>query len=119
MPNNDRAALQRLDRILADENYGPKLARMTRSQERQVLALIEQNRGKEARQTILDIDSRSRQVRRTKDRVREYSRKSEAERRRLRASPSGMYVGSELYDDNDAADLDDDLFWDLYDLGMA
>lgn len=67
------AAIRRLNYILSDELYGPKLARLTGEDERRVLELIDQNRGKEARAAILEADerrrARKRQVSRTKENV--------------------------------------------------
>lgn len=53
-------AKRRLNRILADEDYGPKLARLGRRDQREVLELIEQNRGREARAAIVRLDERRR-----------------------------------------------------------
>lgn len=55
-----KAAMRRLQYILSDEEYGPKLARLRGEDERQILDLIEQNRGKEARAAILSADERRR-----------------------------------------------------------
>lgn len=70
-------AQRRLAYILSDETYGPALARLRGEDERRVLDLIEQNRGKEARRAILEADERRRErererarERRTRQRVR-------------------------------------------------
>lgn len=55
----DRNALRRLKAILEDEEYGPKLARLNRADERKVLDLIESNpggRGKAYRDEIIRLD---------------------------------------------------------------
>lgn len=49
-------AVKRLERILADEDYGPKLARMNRADEARVLDLIDRNKGREARSEITRLD---------------------------------------------------------------
>ncbi len=46
------AAERRLIRILSDEDYGPKLAQLSVDDSNYVLRLIDQNKGKEARQAI-------------------------------------------------------------------
>ena len=56
----DRNAIARLRTLLRDEDYGPKLARLRGADERRVLDLVEQNRGREARAAILDADERRR-----------------------------------------------------------
>ena len=66
----DRNALRRLRSLLADEEYGPKLARLRGADERRALDLVEANRGREARQYIQDADQRRLQ------RVREARRAS-------------------------------------------
>lgn len=68
-------AMKRLERILADEDYGPKLARLNRADERRVLDLIEQNpdgRGQAARKEILRLD----EARLSRERARRQSKKS-------------------------------------------
>ena len=59
-----RNARRRLQRILNNELYGPKLVRLNRAQERTVLDLIEAGEGKRARQAILDYDAERRAGRR-------------------------------------------------------
>lgn len=59
------AAYRRLARILADEEYGPKLARLHGDAETRVLRLIEENKGKEARKAILEEDENRRARRRS------------------------------------------------------
>lgn len=55
-----KAALRRLNYILNDEEYGPKLARLRGEEERRILALIDENKGKDARAAILEADERRR-----------------------------------------------------------
>jgi hypothetical protein len=55
------SAQRRLATILSNEDYGPKLARLRGEDERHVLSLIEQNRGKEARLAILEADEKRRE----------------------------------------------------------
>lgn len=57
----DRNARRRLQRLLDDEDYGPKLARLRGEDERRVLRLISENRGAEARAEIQAADERRRQ----------------------------------------------------------
>lgn len=57
----DRNALRRLRSLLADEDYGPKLARLRGTDERRVLDLVEAGRGREARAAIDAADQRRRQ----------------------------------------------------------
>lgn len=56
----DRNALRRLQRLLDDDEYGPKLARLRGADEQRVLQLIDENRGREARAEILAADERRR-----------------------------------------------------------
>lgn len=49
-------AMRRLERILGDEDYGPKLARLNRKNEAYILDLIDKNKGREARKEILRLD---------------------------------------------------------------
>ena len=49
-------ASRRLNRILRDEDYGPKLVRLSRTDQRQILDLIDANRGAQARREILRLD---------------------------------------------------------------
>lgn len=58
------AAVKRLERILGDEDYGPKLARLNRRDEAHVLDLIDRNKGREARKEILRLDEARRERRR-------------------------------------------------------
>ena len=60
------AEKRRLQRILNDETYGPALVRLNRAQQREVLDLISEDRGREARQRILALDEQRRAARRTK-----------------------------------------------------
>jgi hypothetical protein len=57
-------AMKRLERILSDEEYGPKLARLNRKDEAHVLDLIDRNKGREARKEILRLDTERRERRR-------------------------------------------------------
>jgi hypothetical protein len=60
----ERNALRRLQRLLDDEEYGPMLARLRGDDERRVLRLIDENRGREARAEIRAADARRREARR-------------------------------------------------------
>jgi len=59
-------AMRRLERILSDEDYGPKLARLNRQDEAHVLDLIDRNQGRKARAEILRLDEERRAKRRTR-----------------------------------------------------
>lgn len=53
-------ASRRLTRILRDEDYGPKLVRLSRADQRHILNLIDNNRGAQARREILRLDAERR-----------------------------------------------------------
>ena len=53
-------ASRRLNRILRDEDYGPKLVRLNRADQRHILDLIDDNRGAQARREILRLDAERR-----------------------------------------------------------
>lgn len=66
----DRNALRRLTRILDDDDYGPKLARLRGPDEQTALRLIDENRGAQARRHILEADQRRRTAQRAAARHR-------------------------------------------------
>lgn len=68
------AAKRRLALLLRDEEYGPKLARLRRADERQVLDLVYENRGREARAAIVDLDKGRRLKRTLGEKARSYAR---------------------------------------------
>jgi hypothetical protein len=68
------AAKRRLSAILRDEEYGPKLVRLNRADERRVLDLVYENRGREARQAIDDLDAARRRRRTLGEKARDYAR---------------------------------------------
>lgn len=73
MPDpNLPAASRRLAALLRDEEYGPKLVRLNKTDERIVLDLIYENRGREARKELLRLDENRRTTRTIRSRVREY-----------------------------------------------
>lgn len=51
---------KRLRRILLDEDYGPKLVRLNPRDQREILDLISENRGKDARRRITELDEQRR-----------------------------------------------------------
>src|SRR5882757_1004534 len=51
---------RRLATLLADEDYGPALARLNRAETAEVLRLVQENRGQQARLEILRLDARRR-----------------------------------------------------------
>jgi hypothetical protein len=50
-------ASRRLNRILRDEDYGARLVRLNRTDQRRILDLIDANRGAQARREILRLDA--------------------------------------------------------------
>lgn len=68
------AAKRRLNALLRDEEYGPKLVRLRRADERHVLELVYENRGREARQAIDDLDASRRRRRTLGEKARDYAR---------------------------------------------
>jgi hypothetical protein len=68
------AAKRRLAVLLRDEEYGPKLARLRRADERHVLDLIYENRGREARKAIEELDAGRREKRTIGGKARAYAK---------------------------------------------
>lgn len=66
------AAMRRLESILSNEEYGPKLVRLNRKDEAYILDLIDRNKGREARKEILRLDEQ----RRSNARERRQARKA-------------------------------------------
>lgn len=97
MADADSLARRRLNTILADEDYGPKLVRLSKRDQRVVLDLIQDNKGRDARRTILELDG----MRRTKNRVMRY----------IRLAPQ------ERIDDHPDEETPD--FWDMYEEEMG
>jgi hypothetical protein len=91
-------ARRRLQRILDNETYGPKLTRLNKTDQRGILNLIEQNRMPEARRRILSMDEARRERNRIRDRVRRYL-----------AKPMRQRSGSNRPLDEES------FFWRLYD----
>ena len=100
---SDRNATRRLNTILANEDFGPKLARLNRDDERKVLDLIDQNRGREARELIIELDVKRREKISTARRVREYLKLPEGRRRKGAEHPTDEST----------------LFWRIYDQRVA
>jgi len=59
-----RNELRRLQSVLDSEEYGPKLVRLNKSDQRTILDLISDNKGKEARARIVELDEQRRSKRR-------------------------------------------------------
>lgn len=96
------AAAKRLNRILADEEYGPMLVHLNKADERKVLDLLDRPKsGREARKLITQLDEDRRVDRRIRDRVRQFIRKTPIERSRERPVDETRR------------------FWQLYDRGMT
>lgn len=74
-------ASRRLNRILRDEDYGPKLVRLSRADQRTILELISENRGRQARAEILRLDEARRAHNTVRRRALRYSQLPEEERR--------------------------------------
>ncbi len=69
----DRAYKDRLRYILGDEDFGPKLARLSRKDQQTVLQLVYRNKGREARRAILDLDRARRHKATVAGRARRYA----------------------------------------------
>jgi hypothetical protein len=74
-------ASRRLSRILRDEDYGPKLVRLSRADQRRILDLIDANRGAQARREILRLDAERIARQRVRRRALQYAALPEDERR--------------------------------------
>ena len=68
------AAKRRLAALLRDEEYGPRLVRLNRTDERTVLDLIYENRGREARAKIIELDAGRRRKRTLGEKARAYAK---------------------------------------------
>jgi hypothetical protein len=68
------AAKRRLHALLRDEEYGPKLARLNRHDERVVLDLVYEGKGLEARRALNDLDAGRRRRRTLGEKARGYAR---------------------------------------------
>lgn len=102
-------AAKRLARILSNEDYGPKLARMNRRDEAYILQLIDENKGKKARSEIVRLDKERRERRRQRSRQPSYVIDKNVMRRRaadniirqVRGKPSTVKRNVEYMDDSD------------------
>ena len=74
-------ASRRLNRILRDEDYGAKLVRLSRADQRQILELIDNNRGAQARREILRLDTERRRRATVHRRALRFAHLPEDERR--------------------------------------
>jgi hypothetical protein len=74
------AAKRRLALLLRDEEYGPKLVRLNRADERRVLELVYEGDGRQARRLINDLDSGRRRRRTLGEKARDYARKPRRQR---------------------------------------
>jgi hypothetical protein len=74
-------ARRRLNRILKDEDYGPKLVRLNRRDQRHILELISDNRGAQARREILRLDAERRAHNTVRRRALRYAHQPADERR--------------------------------------
>lgn len=97
------AAKRRLNALLRDPEYGAKLARLNRRDERIVLDLVYENKGREARQAIIDLDAGRRRRRTLGEKARDYARLP----RRTR-SETWQTTRDRIPDDQEAQ------FWSLY-----
>jgi len=75
------AAERRLAALLRDEEYGPKLVRLNRTDERTILDLIDANRGREARNELDRLDWARRTHRTNRETAASYARLPKAQRK--------------------------------------
>lgn len=71
---------RRLRAFLLNEEYGPKLVRLNRTQQQEVLQLINDNRGREARKRVTELDTERRTGNRIAARARKYANLTRTER---------------------------------------
>lgn len=77
-PNQGYA--RRLRTFLSDEEYGPKLVRLNRSQQQEILQLINDNRGRDARRRVVELDEERRSENRIAARARKYAKLTKRQR---------------------------------------
>jgi hypothetical protein len=87
--------------LLRDEEYGPKLARLGRADERRILDLVYDNRGREARRELNILDAKRREKRTLGGKARAYAR----------LSPKDYADWRNAMDD---ANENQSMFWSLY-----
>lgn len=73
-------ASRRLTRILRDEDYGAKLVRLNRTEQRHILDLIDANRGAQARREIVRLDAERRARNTTRRRALKYAQRPPSDR---------------------------------------
>lgn len=71
---NLSAAQKRLNALLRDEEYGPKLVRLNRTDERVILDMIYENRGREARKELNRLDENRRAHRTMRSNANRYAK---------------------------------------------
>lgn len=86
---------------MAEPERGAQLARLNRKDEREILDLIYENRGVEARRRLTALDAQRRSVRTVRDKVRRY-----------RALPAAKRSTDRPTDESTE-------FWRLYQQGMV
>jgi len=64
---------RRLRTLLLNEDYGPKLVRLSNSDQQRVLQLVNQNKGREARALVNDLDVTRRRRNSTARRAKRYA----------------------------------------------
>ena len=64
---------RRLRSILLNEDYGPKLVRLSNADQQRVLQLVNQNKGREARTLITELDTGRRRRNSTARRAKRYA----------------------------------------------
>jgi hypothetical protein len=102
-------AERRLAALLRDEEYGPKLARLNRADERIVLDLIDQNKGREARKELNRLDDARRTQRTTSENAKQFAKMSKDDRK-----ANWKKMKKKRKDKTDEA-----AFWRLYKAAMA
>jgi hypothetical protein len=86
---------RRVARLRNDEKFGPKLARLSKGEQNRVLGLVRDNRGREARTTLTELDTARRERVRVASATR---RRTEREKRtfsrivRTKGIPKGDIV---------------------------
>ena len=95
---------RRVRRLLNDEDYGPKLVRLSAQDQQTVLRLVYRNQGREARRAVIELDAARRGRRTVAERARRYAALPSADR------------SAQWRDVRDRAHSDDQdaQFWELY-----
>jgi hypothetical protein len=101
------AATRRLDAILSDDEYGPKLVRLNRGQQRVVLDLIYDNKMRDAKKQIESLDASRRRRRSLREKARDYAKLPKRQR---------SAEWQEVMEDVEKHEAE---FWQLYKMAKA